>query len=95
LPSNGSKIPRKLRGFIWLALLTPAVLLASYPAVFIAGGVSAALAVPAWNRGWKSRAWFAVFNLTLLAGFLVASRISAAQLNTVTGMGTNHPGRDG
>ena len=83
------KNPAQTSWLIWLSLLAPVALLASYPSVFIAAAVSAAMLVPAWRQGWKSRFWFAVFNLAVLAGFLLASHIAAGQLSTPTGSGVS------
>ena len=79
------KNPSQTLWLVLLTALTPFVLLASYPAVFIAGGASMAMLLPAWRQGWKTRLWFVGFNVALLVGFILASRIGAAQLSTPVG----------
>lgn len=69
----------------WLTAVTPVALLASYPSVFIAASASMAMAFPAWRKGWKTRLWFAGFNVALLVGFILASRVAAGQLSTPAG----------
>jgi hypothetical protein len=57
----------------WLALLTllvPVALLASYPAVFVAGAIGLVLLPRVWSRGWGARAWWAAYNLLLVGTFL-------------------------
>jgi hypothetical protein len=58
---------------VWMALLvlaTPVAVLASYPAVFVAGAVSLALLPAAWRAGWAARGLFVVCNLLMVAAFL-------------------------
>jgi hypothetical protein len=76
------RAPGHTRWLIALTVLAPAALLGSYPAVFVAGGVSLALARQAWRQGWKARCWFAAYNLALVAGFAVAAHIGANQLTS-------------
>lgn len=68
-----------------LALVAPLALLGSYPAVFVAGGVSLALAGPVWQQGWCGRLWFVLYNAAVLFGFLMASAVASHQLQTATG----------
>jgi hypothetical protein len=84
--------PERTRWLIVLTLLTPLALLGSYPAVFVAGGISLALLRPAWQHGWRSRCWFAAYNLTLLAGFLVVCHVGSNQLNVSLGTTTAQEG---
>jgi hypothetical protein len=61
--------PRRAGWLVLLALLVPAALLSSYPAVFVAGGISVVLLPPAWRGGWGTRAGWAAYNLLLIATF--------------------------
>jgi hypothetical protein len=61
--------PRRTGWLIFLAAWAPLALLASYPAAFVAGGMSLALLVPAWRSGWKARGLYALLNLLMLAAF--------------------------
>jgi hypothetical protein len=74
--------PGQTRWLIVLTLLTPVALLGSYPAVFVAGGVSLALARGVWRQGWRARCWFAAYHLALLAAFAVAAHVGANHLRT-------------
>lgn len=53
-----------------LALLVPIALWASYPAVFVAGGVSLALLPDVWRRDAKTRAIYLLVNLLIVSSFL-------------------------
>ena len=78
-----------------LTVLAPVALLASYPAVFIAGAVSLTLAWPVYQCGsWRAEALFVAYNLAVLAGFLGACWISANQLNTPVAAGTTRAGME-
>jgi hypothetical protein len=79
------KNPGQVSCLVWLSAVAPFALLASYPAIFVAASASMALACPAWRKGWKTRYWFGVFNLAVLAGFVLALRVGAGQLNTPAG----------
>lgn len=79
------KNPAQTRWLAGLVAAVPVALLSSYPTVFVAASASVAMAFPAWRKGWKTRCWFAAYNLALLAGFLLASKVGAAQLGTVAG----------
>jgi hypothetical protein len=77
--------PRRVGWLALLALLAPVAVLASYPAAFVAGGVSLVLLPSAWRGRRDVRLWFAAYNLLLLgaflAGYLVVGR---AQLGPAT-----------
>ena len=75
---------RQVRWLALLAAIAPLSLLASYPAVFVGGGVSLALAGCAWRQGWSSRAWFIIYNTTMLVGFLISSTVGSHQLQATT-----------
>jgi hypothetical protein len=63
--------PERVRWLILLTFLVPFALLASYPAVFVAGGLSLALLVPVWrSRSWKFRGWFIAYNAAMVLAFL-------------------------
>ncbi len=75
----------------WLWGLTAAVPIAvglSYPAVFVAGGVSVAVAVVLWNRGCR-RDWLVwlVYNLALVSSFGALFALSASNQYSATGSG--------
>ncbi len=58
-------------GWLWLLVaLTPVAVFASFPSVFVAGGVSVALLLGVWRRR-DRRVWipFASYNLVLLGSF--------------------------
>jgi hypothetical protein len=77
--------PERSRGLVWLTILAPVALLASYPAAFVAGAVSLAL-LPKWR---KSPGWLVAFNVMVAVGFLLASRVGANQLATpIAGVNT-------
>jgi hypothetical protein len=66
-----SSDPHRVRWLILLALVVPGALLASYPAVFVAGGVSLALVGAVGTSGsWRVRGWFLAYNAVLVATFL-------------------------
>jgi hypothetical protein len=63
-----------------LALVVPFAVLASYPAVLIAGAVSLALLPAAWRQpGWQTRALFAAYNGMMLAGFVASCLLVGGQ----------------
>jgi hypothetical protein len=64
------RAPDRPRWLVLLAGLTPLALLASYPAVFVAGAVSVALLPAVWRSGRGARVLFVLFNVGLLAAFL-------------------------
>jgi hypothetical protein len=71
--------PQQLRWLMALGLATPIALLASYPAVFIVGGVSLALLPTAWRSSWTGRSLFVTYNVLAAATFLAAYAIVAHQ----------------
>jgi hypothetical protein len=72
--------PAQLRWLATLAALVPVALLASYPAVFVAGGVSVALLPTVWRRpGWAPRLLYGAYNLLMLAGFLASYLLVGVQ----------------
>ncbi len=79
--------PRQLRWLVLLTLAVPVALLASYPTVFVAGSISAVLLPAVWKQpSWKTRGWFAGYNLLLLAGFLGSYLlVGMSQLDRKTG----------
>jgi hypothetical protein len=80
------KKPEQTWRLALLMCLAPVALLGSYPAVFIAGAVSLALAFPVYQKGSRV-AWvlFVGFNLAILAGFGAAWWVGTHQLNTSNG----------
>ena len=78
--------PERLRWPALLAAATPFALLASYPAVFVAGAVSAALLPTAWRSGRGGRALFVGYNLLMSAAFLGSYwAVGRRQLDPVAG----------
>jgi Dolichyl-phosphate-mannose-protein mannosyltransferase len=77
--------PERTRWLAFLTLLTPVALLGSYPAVFVAGGISLALLPRAWQEGWSTRCWWAAYNVAVVAGFGLVCYIGTNQLNTPAG----------
>jgi hypothetical protein len=75
--------PERLRWLLVLALVVPAALLGSYPAVFVAGGVSLGLLPTVWRQpGWQARALYAAYNLLLVGSFAVGCLfVGGAQLD--------------
>jgi hypothetical protein len=69
-----------------LVCLTPVALLGSYPAVFVAGGISVALAWPVYGRASRA-AWllYVAFNLAILGGFGASYWIGTQHLGTQVG----------
>jgi Dolichyl-phosphate-mannose-protein mannosyltransferase len=64
--------PQQPGWLVALAVGAPVALLGSYPAVFIAGGVSLALLPTAWRSNWAGRSLFIAYNLLVAASFLVS-----------------------
>jgi hypothetical protein len=62
--------PRRIGWLIFLSLFTPAAILASYPAAFVAGGLSLAMLPKVWSAGWKALGLYALFNVLMLAAFI-------------------------
>jgi hypothetical protein len=67
------------RGWLWgLVVGTPLAVFLSYPAVFVAGGISLAVAVVLWRvRDYRAGLLWCLFNLTLVAGFGALFLLSA------------------
>lgn len=63
--------PERTRWLALLALLTPIAVAASFPVVFVAGGISLALLPTVRHARWTARAGYLAFNLSLSAAFLV------------------------
>jgi hypothetical protein len=63
--------PERLIRLGLLALLVPVALAASFPAVFVAGGVGLALLPAAWRGGARARALFGLYGALVAAAFLV------------------------
>ncbi len=78
--------PGRVGWLVLLTLLVPVALLGSYPAAFVAGGVSLVLLPAAWRGGRPARAWFAAYNLLVLGTFLGAYLlVGLNQLDADTG----------
>jgi hypothetical protein len=78
--------PDRLRWLVLLTMAAPVAMLGSYPAVFVAGAVSAALFPLAWRSGWGARCLFGVCNLLMAAGFLGSYWfVARQQLDPVAG----------
>jgi hypothetical protein len=78
--------PERLWPLILLAAMVPIALGSSYPAVFVAGGVSLYLLPVAWKakRSWK--VWFAIYNLAMLASFAtIFATVGRAQVDPTKG----------
>jgi Dolichyl-phosphate-mannose-protein mannosyltransferase len=54
--------PQQLRWLVVLVLATPIALSASYPTLFVAGGVGLALLPTAWGSRWAGRGLFIAYN---------------------------------
>ena len=63
--------PLELRWPLVLAVVAPVALLSSYPAVFIAGGVSLALLPTAWRSRWAGRTLFIAYNVFIAVTLLL------------------------
>jgi hypothetical protein len=78
--------PDRLRWLVLLVAAAPIALLGSYPAVFVAGGVSVALLPSAWRSGRRARGLFGVCILLMAAGFFGSYWLVARQqLDPVAG----------
>jgi 4-amino-4-deoxy-L-arabinose transferase-like glycosyltransferase len=72
--------PDRVGWLALLALLAPVAVAASYPAVFVAGGVSVALLPTLWRRpGWPARLLFLAFNVLIVAAFYVCDVVIARE----------------
>jgi len=63
--------PQQSRWLIGLFSMTPIAVFSSYPSVFVAGAVSLMLLPQMRSVSWSHRGWFGLFNVVLLASFLV------------------------
>jgi 4-amino-4-deoxy-L-arabinose transferase-like glycosyltransferase len=61
---------RRVGWLVFLTLWVPIALCASYPAVFVAGGVSLAMLPRMRQASWAARSWYIAFNIAIVAGFL-------------------------
>jgi 4-amino-4-deoxy-L-arabinose transferase-like glycosyltransferase len=61
--------PARKGWLLFLALWTPVALLASYPAAFVAGGMSLAMLPRAWRASSGTRGRYALFNLLMVLAF--------------------------
>ena len=62
-------LERRTRWLVFLSLWTPPAILASYPAVFVAGGMSLAMLPKIWPARSKARGLYALFNMLIVAAF--------------------------
>jgi hypothetical protein len=78
--------PEKIARLALLTFLVPVALLSSYPAVFVAGGVSLVLLPAVWRSGRFALAWFVAYNLVMAGTFVgVYLLVGLNQLDTDTG----------
>jgi hypothetical protein len=78
--------PEQTRWLGLLVVVAPLALMGSYPAVFVAGGVSLALLPTVWRRHWTVWSLYAAYNLLMLAAFFVCHLvIGREQLDPVGG----------
>jgi Dolichyl-phosphate-mannose-protein mannosyltransferase len=63
--------PHQLRWLVVLGLAAPVALLGSYPAIFIAGGVSLALLPTAWRSNRAGRGLFVAYNVFVAAALIL------------------------
>jgi hypothetical protein len=62
--------PDRLRWLVFLTLLAPLALAASYPAAFVAGAVSMVVFPTAWRQGRKTLTLWVVYNFLVAMGFV-------------------------
>lgn len=83
--------PGNLGPLLFLTFIVPLALGASYPVVFVAGGVSLALLPSIWRQAaWRGKALFASYNLLMLAAFLCYYLLAGSGQFVATG-GTENP----
>jgi Dolichyl-phosphate-mannose-protein mannosyltransferase len=73
------RIPSRTRWLWWLAGITPIAIGISFPAVFVAGGISIGLLfrlLPGWKKKIRIISPYIVFNLALIGSFLLFYTIS-------------------
>jgi len=74
--------PERLSRLALLTVLVPMALLGSYPAVFVAGGVSLALLPTAWRQpGLRVKLLFVTFNVAMIVAFLASLQVGKEQLD--------------
>lgn len=61
--------PQQVRWLWLLAAAGPLAIGLSFPAAFVAGGISLGLAWRAWQGGWRTRMALATYNVVIVAGF--------------------------
>lgn len=67
--------PERRGSLVFLALVIPFIVAASYPAIFVAGAVSLVLSPVVWKHGGRAgRFWFLAFNVLCAAAFLAQLR---------------------
>jgi hypothetical protein len=84
--------PDRTRYLLWLTVVAPLLLLTSYPAMLVAGGISITLLSPVWRQGWRARLSFAAYNIAALAGSLTAVYIGNNHLSVSDGNATTQAG---
>lgn len=62
--------PARIRWLVFLTGFVPGALCASYPAVFVAGGMSLAMLPQIRQASWKVRGWYVAFNVAMVLAFL-------------------------
>jgi hypothetical protein len=69
--------PERLCWLCLLALAVPFALVTASRAIFVAGSIGLILLPIAWRADWKTRSWFALYNLLMLAAFLGGRQLAA------------------
>jgi hypothetical protein len=78
--------PDRLWPLFGLVATVPIALASSYPAVFVAGGISLYLLVRARQERWLARGMFLLFNLAMLATFVLTyAMVGQAQIDPTAG----------
>jgi hypothetical protein len=86
LAARWHRRPERLWPLILLAALVPIALGSSYPAVFVAGGVSLYLLPVAWRAKRSWQLWFALYNLAMLASFAtIFATVGQSQVDPAKG----------
>ena len=68
--------PQQSRWLWLLAAAAPVAIGLSFPAVFVAGGISLGLSWQAWRAGWRPRLALASYNLAIVAAFALFAALS-------------------